>query len=89
MKEIEDKIAATKDSTVRAVGYGMIGELYLASKRPRDAMWAFLAVETLYNQEKEEVFKALVRLAQVFKVQMDDDHEKLYREKIRRFRQQL
>jgi hypothetical protein len=89
IKEIEDKIAASKDSTVRGVGYGMIGELYLASKRPRDAMWAFLAVETLYNADKDEVFKALIRLLQVFKVQMDDEHEKLYREKIRRFRQQL
>ncbi len=89
VKEIEDKIAATKDSTVRGIGYGMIGELYLASKRPRDAMWAFLAVETLYNTEKEEVLKALVRLAQLFKLQMDEDHERLYREKIRRYRLQL
>ena len=52
-------------------------------------MWAFLAVETLYNTDKEEVFKALVRLAQLFKLQIDEDHERLYREKIRRYRQQL
>jgi len=89
VKEIEDKIAATKEPTVRAIGYGMIGELYLAAKRPRDAMWAFLWVETVYNQDKDEVLKAMVRLTQIFKAQMDDDHEKLYREKLRRFRQQL
>lgn len=89
VKEIEEKIGASKDITVRGVGYGMIGELYLAAKRPRDAMWAFLWVETVYNQDKDEALKAMVRLSQIFKAQMDEDHERLYREKIRRFRQQL
>jgi hypothetical protein len=89
VKELEDKIAASKDPTVRAVGYSMIGELYLAAKRPRDAMWAFLWVETVYNQDKDEVLKALVRLEQIFKSQMDDDHEKMTHEKLRRLRSQL
>ena len=87
MKDIEDKIAATKEPTVRAVGYGMLGELYLASKKPRDAMWMFIWVETVYNQDKDEVLKALVRLASIFKGMMDEDNERLYREKIRRLRQ--
>ena len=86
VKDIEEKIAASKDPTVRGVGYGMIGELYLASKRPRDALWAFMWVETVYNQDKDEVLKAMVRLTQIFKGTMDEEHEKLYREKIRRFR---
>jgi hypothetical protein len=86
VKEIEDKIAATKDPTVRAVGYSMLGELYLAAKRTRDAMWSYLWVETVYNQDKDEALIALTRLAQIFKLQMDEDREKVYREKIRRFR---
>ena len=89
VKEIEAKIAASKDNSVRAVGYSTIGELYLAAKRPRDAMWAFLWVETVFNSDKDEVMKAMVRLSQIFKMQMDDDREKLYREKIRRMRSQL
>ena len=88
VKEIEERVAASKEPSVRGVGYGMIGELYLAANKPRDAMWAFLWVETVYNQDKDEVLKAMVRLEQIFKAQMDDDREKSYKEKIRRFRSQ-
>jgi hypothetical protein len=84
--EIRKKIAETKDPTVRGVGYGVLGELYLLANRPREAMWEFLAVETLYNADKDEVMKAMCRLVVAFKAQMDEDYEKRYREKIRRFR---
>jgi hypothetical protein len=89
VKDINDKIAASKEPAVRAVGFSMIGELYLAAKKPREAMWAFLWVETVYNQDKDEVLKAMVRLKQCFKEQMDEDREKAYQDKIRRFRQQF
>jgi hypothetical protein len=83
---IRKKIAETKDPAVRGVGYGVLGELYLLANRPREAMWEFLAVETLYNADKDEVMKAMCRLVVAFKAQMDEDYEKRYREKIRRFR---
>lgn len=86
IKKIEDAIAASKDPGVRGVGYGMIGELHLIAKKPRDAMWAFLWVETVYNADREDAFKALCRLAEVFKAQGDDDRAKTYREKVRRAR---
>lgn len=89
VKDINEKIAASKEPSVRAVGFSMLGELYLTAKRPRDAMWAFLWVETVYNQDKDEVLKAVVRLKQCFKDQMDDDREKVYLEKLRRLRQQF
>ena len=84
--DIEKKIAESKDPGVRGVGYGVIGELYLAAGRPRDAMWAYLWVETVYNADKDEVLKAMCRLVEVFKALMDEDRPKVYREKIRRFR---
>lgn len=86
VKAIEEKIAATKDSATRGVGFGMIGELYKAAEAPRDAMWAFLWVETVYNADKEEAFKAMCRLADVFKSQADDDKVRAYHEKLRRAR---
>ncbi len=89
VKDINDKIAASKEPTVRAVGFSMLGEIYLAAKKPREAMWAFLWVETVYNQDKDEVLKAVVRLKQCFKDQMDEDREKAYQDKLRRFRQQF
>lgn len=88
VKPIESVIAATKDATVRAVAFSMLGELNLAAvpPRPRDAMWAFLWVETVYTADKDEVFKAMCRLGEVFKLQQDDDRVRLYQDKLRRAR---
>jgi len=87
--EIEKKIAASKDAAVQAAGFSAIGELYLLVNKPREAMWAFLWVETVKNQDKEEVLKAMCRLVLAFQAQMDEEMQKKYREKIRRFRHML
>jgi hypothetical protein len=86
VKEIEKLISATKDPLVRATGFGMMGELYLAKDKPREAMWQFLWVEVVYLQDKDEVIKTLARLSDSFRLQGDDDKAKLYREKLRRYR---
>ncbi len=86
VKAIEAEMAKTKDPAVHATGYAMMGELYLAGGKPRDAMWMFLWVETVTNQDRDEVFKAMVRLAEMFEAQMDEDQAKKYREKIKRYR---
>jgi hypothetical protein len=87
--ELEKKIAESKDSTVQAVGFGVIGELYLLVNKPREAMWSFLWVETVKNQDREEVLKAMCRLVLSFQAQTDEEMQKKYREKIRRFRTQF
>ena len=86
LKDIEDKIAATRDPSVRAVGYGMRGELCLAANKPREAMWEFLWVDTVYNTDKDETLKAMSRLVDIFKALMDDERAKTFREKIHRLR---
>jgi len=85
VKPIEDEIAKTKDPTVRAAGFAMIGELYLAAKKPRDAMWAFLWVEVVYNTDRDEVTRALIRLKEYFTEQGEEERAKTYREKLRRY----
>jgi hypothetical protein len=86
IKAIQDKIAATKDPGVRGVGFSMTGELYMLAGKPREAMWDFLWVETVYNGDHDEAFKAMCRLVELFKAQGDDDRAKAYREKLRRAR---
>jgi hypothetical protein len=85
-----DKIKAemdkTKDASVHATGFSMMGELYLAGGKPRDAMWSFLWVETVLNQDRDEAFKAISRLADMFESQMDEDQKNKYRDKLKRFR---
>ena len=83
---IEAEIAKTQDASIRATGYSVIGELHLAAEKPRDAMWAYLWVEVVYNQDKDDVLTALVRLAKVFADQGDEERSKAYREKARRLR---
>lgn len=85
-KLLQAEVEKTKDPAVRAVAYSMLGEVYMAADRPRDAMWAFLWVEVVYNQDRDEVAKAMSRIADSFKAQGDDDRHKASREKLRRFR---
>ena len=73
-------------SAVRATAFSALGELYLIANKPREAMWEFLWVETVYNADKDEALKAMCRLVEVFKAQMDEERPKAYRERIRRFR---
>lgn len=89
--EAVDKIKAemekSKDPSVHATGYSMLGELYLAGGKPREAMWSFLWVETVLNQDRDEVFKAVVRLAQLFEKDLaDSDQAAKYRDKLKRTR---
>jgi hypothetical protein len=79
----------TKDPTVHATGFALRGELYLAAGKPRDAMWEFLWVETVMNQDRDEVFKALVRLADIFEAEPNEEKGRFYRDKIKRFRAAL
>jgi hypothetical protein len=86
LQPIQALIDQAKDPTARAVGYNMIGELLMRDKRPRDAMWAYLWVETVYNQDRDEVGKALVRLVKSFEDQGDEERARSFREKLRRHR---
>jgi hypothetical protein len=83
---VEAEIGKTKDAAVRATGFALVGELYLAAKKPREAMWSLLWVEVVYNQDKEEVAKALARLSEVFKQLGDEDRERNYQDRMRRNR---
>jgi hypothetical protein len=93
-KQALDAIAAikaemdkTKDVSVHATGFSMTGELYLVAGQPRDAMWAFLWVETVLNQDRDEAFKAISRLAMLFEKDLaDEDQARKYREKLKRVR---
>ncbi|MCI0703092.1 MAG: hypothetical protein L0241_18600 [Planctomycetia bacterium] len=85
--KIQAEIDKTKEVSVRATGYTMIGEMYLVGGKPRDAMWAFLWVETVFNQDKNEVHKAIVRLTELFAKHLkDEDRTRAYEEKIKQFR---
>lgn len=86
VEQIKAEMNKSKDATTHATGYSLMGELYAAAGKPRDAMWSFLWVETVLNQDREEVFKAVARLAALFEQQADEDQVKKYRDKLKRHR---
>lgn len=83
---MEDELTKTKDPAVRATGRLAQAELYLAAGRERDAQWALLWVEVVDNQDRDEVAKAVARLAEVFALQKDEERTRAYRDKLRRLR---
>lgn len=88
VEKIKAEMEKTKDASVHATGFAMMGELYLAGGKPRDAMWAFLWVETVLNQDRDEAFKAVARLAGLFEngPLADEDQARKYRDKLKRLR---
>jgi len=60
---------------------------HLAAKgQVKDAMWSYLWVDVVYNQDKSEHLKAMDRLKTVFTKMNDQDHVEKYTEKLNRLR---
>jgi tetratricopeptide (TPR) repeat protein len=75
-----------ENSTLKAVGYNLLGHLYSSKGRLEDAMWCYLWVDTVYNQDRREQLKAIERLAAVFAELNDETRAEKYREKLRTLR---
>jgi TolA-binding protein len=86
VKKIEEVIAKTQDPSLRALAYNVLGDIYSAKKQYRDAMWSYLSVDMIYNQDRGEHFKAMTRLIKIFEHDKDDEKVKLYKEKLARSR---
>ena len=89
LKPLQDMVDAAKDPVTRAVGYNVIGEVCMFVDRPREAMWAYLWVEVVYNHDRNEVAKAMFRLVKSFESQQDEERAKSYKDKVRRYRASL
>ncbi len=89
VKPIQDLVDTAKDPESRAVGFNMIGEVCMMADRPRDAMWSYLWVEVVYNADRDEVAKAMLRLAKSYEMQQDEERAKAYKDKLRRYRENL
>ncbi len=81
-KAIEDVVSKTADPLVRSFGHNILGELYLQVDLPREAMWELLRVEVVDNQDRGEVLKAVLRLADCFQKQGNETRAKAYRDKL-------
>jgi len=89
-QDIEKQLDKLTDPLVRATAFSILGEIYQQDpSRLRDAMWAYLWVETVYNVDKYEVHKASVRLVEIFQTLKDEERTQLQRERLRLLRESL
>ena len=84
--KLQDAIDQAKDPVAKAVGYSFLGEAQLAYSQTRDAMWSFLWVDVVFNQDKDEQILAVRRLITIFDQQGDKDRADQFRDKLPRIR---
>ena len=91
-EKIEATIAKVKDLQARGAGYSALGEMYIRHGLSREAMWAYLWVDAVYNHDRDEHVKAVHRLVQLFTIMKDKagegekDRAETYRERLPRIR---
>lgn len=79
-------IDQTQDPHLKALAYNTLGDCYSAKGLKKEAMWQFLWVDVVYNQDRGELAKAVDRLAKVFKDLNDDQRSQKYQEKLKSLR---
>jgi len=84
--KLEEAIAAAKDPLTRGLGYNFLGDLYAAAGQNRDAMWSYLWVDTVYNQDRDEQVVAVRRLVELMEKAGDKDRADQFRDKLARIR---
>ncbi|HEV3142351.1 MAG TPA: hypothetical protein VGZ47_00540 [Gemmataceae bacterium] len=86
LPQLNDIIEKTPDPTLKALAYNTRGDCQFARGQKKDAMWSYLWVDVVYNQDKSEHLKAMERLIKVFKDFNDEEHVRKYEDKLARSR---
>jgi len=84
--KVEAAIARAKDPVSRAIGYNLLGDLNMLHGLTRDAMWAYLWVDTVYSQDKDEQIMAVTRLIDVFKILKDEERTTQFEDRLQKLR---
>jgi len=80
--DLRKMATAAKDPGEIALAYNTLGDCYLMNNMAKDAAYEYLYVELIYNQNKEQLQKAITQLVQVFKELKQMDRVKEYSEKL-------
>ena len=84
--KLQAAIDAASDPAARGLGYTALAELQVANGLPREAMWAYLWVDVVYNQNHDDHVLAVARLVQLFEAMGDKERADQFREKLTRVR---
>jgi tetratricopeptide (TPR) repeat protein len=86
VEQLDEVIRKTQDPELKALAYNTQGDCYLAHGRTRDALWPYLWVDVVWNQDRQEHLKALAQLAKLFEEIGDSTRAKQYQEKLQRLK---
>lgn len=64
--DLNKVVDSSDENFTRGKAFNLLGDYYLKKKKDADAFWAFLIVDTLYNQDVDEHAKALFNLSILF-----------------------
>ena len=80
----EEYIDKTADPALKATAYNLLGDYYRRDpKHQKDALYAYLWVDVIHNQDPIESAKAVSRLAGLFQELRDEERAKKYRDRMR------
>jgi len=82
-KQLEGLVSQTEDKSIKAHAYNVLGDCYQRNARDKDAMWAYLWVDVIYHQDRQEHARAMEQLAKIFEERGEKDRAKLYRDKLK------
>jgi tetratricopeptide (TPR) repeat protein len=82
VRELEGVITKASEPGVKALAHNTLGDCYKANGQPRDALWQFLWVDIVYNQDRAEHLKAVTQLAKLFEELKDEEKAKQYKDKL-------
>jgi hypothetical protein len=81
--QIEQTIDKTKDPNLKAVAYNALGDCYRLNGQLKDAVWEYLHVDMVYNQDKRQQTRAVEQLAKLFDELKDEKRAQEYRDRIK------
>lgn len=84
IRQLEGMIDQTNDRGLKATAYNMLGDVYRRdAKTKKEAIYAYLWVDVVYNDDPTQVAKADGRLADLFGELKDEDRARKFRDKAR------
>jgi tetratricopeptide (TPR) repeat protein len=64
--KLKEVLAGSADNSVKGLAYNTLGDCYRENGKPEEALWQYLWVDVVYNQDRQEQAKALYYLAKLF-----------------------
>jgi hypothetical protein len=84
VSQIEQIIDKTKDADLKALAHNALGDCYRLNQRYKDAMWEYLKVDMVYNQDRKQHARALEQLPKIFEELKDEKRAGEYRDKLKK-----